>query len=320
MKSLQEIENDFVSNLRNKYINPARLNPKGSTIYFREFLTATGIDKLSPNKITDISTALENVSHYLVAKKSPIYAEQSISDQYVESYNAAFLIKLLNKDLNNISIDKKIIQSYDDLKNNQGVTFGNLISKIEENLGRTDTTIITYAELGNNLKDILIEDYFANTSRVDPAANKSLFKIVIARLGIEKIKDVKIKDKITAIPGAIGILDGNVKKQDVFSVNNTDLSFLYFLVLYKFISIAVLIQRGKGLFRLPSELTKWQLSQIKGNIAESDLTVQNVLDIWDHGYDMYIDNKKFKLSDISKMIALGVIIGGTYYILRQETK
>ncbi len=321
MKSLQEIEKDFISNLRSTYLNPSQMNPKGSATYIQEFLSLTGIDKLSPNKLTDISTPIEKVSNYLLTRKSDIHSKQDIDNKYIESYNAAFFIKFLNKELlNNITTNRKIFQSYDSLKNNPNATFGVLINTIVKNLGDTDNTIITYADLSNGLKDKLIDDYFAHTSQSNPIENKALFKNLITSLGIDNIKDVKIKDKVASIAGSRDILNNTIKPQDSFSVNGSDLSFLYFLVLYKFISIAIMIPKGRGLFRLPSELTKCQNSQIQGNITESDLTVQNVLDMWNQGYNTYIDNKRFKLSDFGRLVAIGSVIGCTYYVLRNITK
>ncbi len=321
MKSLREIENDFVQNLRLKYINPSSSNPQENVKYFQDFLSTTGIDKLSANKLTDISTANEQVTNYLITKKSDVHEQQNIDDKYLESYNAAFFIKFLNKDiLGNIKTDEKIFQSYNNLKNQQNTTFGSLIKSIEENLADKDRTLITYTVLIDSLKEKMLDEYFMFTNRDAPIENKKLFQNLVDLLGIDQIKDVKIKDRIVSIPGSSSILDSKVLPLYTFDVDQSGLSFLYFLALYKIISTATMINKGRSSFRLPSEIQKSQADRIKGNLAQTDLTVQNVLDIWNQGYDMYIDNKRFKLSDLSKIIAIGSIAGYTYYMLRKITK
>jgi hypothetical protein len=323
MPTLKQLDNNFVARLTALLIVPYGNEPEKAASAFKAFVSdgKINISSLSSYRLVDISTALEAVSSYLLSKNNAELAGRVIPEQYAASYNMAFFIEMLRLDyLKGLPYPPELIEVYDRLKNNQAVTVGDLLTEIEAAL-KTGSRLTTYSRLTSKLQNAIFEYYFTRVSPKNPTDALTSFKDLMAELGIDKIAAVRIRDGLLLVPAAADLLKGAVdtgasKSARVRLGNSDDAAVISFVLLYRIIQgSGLVISQGDRVYRLPRQLTNAQANAIRGNLADSDLTFGDVMNIWYGGIAQFQAENHFNLTTAEKGVALTALFVLGYFSL-----
>lgn len=326
MPTLKQLDNNFVARLTATLIVPYGNNPANAASAFKAFVSdgKINISSLSSYRLVDISTALETVSSYLLSKGNTELASRMIPEQYAASYNMAFFIEMLRLDyLKGFPYPPELIEVYNRLKGQQTVTIGNLLTEIEAAL-KDGSRLTTYFRLTGRLQDAIFEYYFTRVSPKNPSEALTSFKELIAELGIDKIASVKVKDGLLLVPAAADILKGDVdtvasKSARIRLGNSDDEAVISFVLLYRIIQgSGLVVGPGGRVYRLPRQLTNAQINAVRGDLADSNLTFGDVMNIWYEGIARFQAENHFKLTTAEKCVAITALIGLGYFSLLHE--